>query len=103
MEYEEQFNWNRVDWLYALARSEELNATAVRVGLLFGTFFQAYEREELSPSYEWIMEKARIKSRSTLSRALKDLEKAGFLHIERMHRYRSIYTFPFNGDERWKR
>lgn len=102
MDYAALYNRNRVTWLYEAPRSKELSAEAVRVGLLFATFCQE-DREEVSPSYEWIMEKACIRSRSTLSKALKQLDAAGFLRIERMHRYRNHYSMPFDGDSVWKR
>lgn len=95
------YNRNRVTWLYEVARSPKLNANAVRVGLLFATFVQAESREALKPSYEWIMRTAHIKSRSTVSRALKELEDAGFLEIERYHRFQSHYWMPFDGDALW--
>lgn len=103
MDYKEIYNRNRVTWLYEAARSPHLNATAVRVGLLFATFVQPEDREEVSPSYEWLMQNAQIKNRSTLSSALQQLEAAKFLNIERFHRYRNHYSLPFNGDEIWKR
>ena len=102
MDYEATYNRNRVTWLYAAARSKELSASAVRVGLLFATFFNAgTEREELNPSYEWIAETAHM-SRATLAKSLFELEKAGFLTIYRIHRYRNQYAMPFTGDEVWK-
>ena len=103
MNYNDQYNWNRVEWLYQLARSKKLDATAVRVGLLFATFLNAEDRETVRPSYEWIMENARIRSRTTLSRALKALEDEGFLVIARMRRYRSEYSMPFDCEAHWKR
>lgn len=102
MDYCDVYNRNRVSWLYAAARSDKLSSNAVRVGLLFATFCQPLDREIVSPSYEWIMEHARLGSRSTLSAALIELEKAGFLRIERYHRYRSHYSMPFDGDADWK-
>lgn len=101
MDYAAQFNQNRVSWLYAAARSPKLSASAVRVGLLFATFIQPEDRESVSPSYEWLMENARLKSRSSLSKALKELEDAGFLLIHRFHRYRNQYELPFDGDSPW--
>ncbi len=101
MDYIETYSRNRVAWLYAVARCKQLGPNAVRVGLLFATFLQPLEREVVSPSYEWMMANAHIKSRSTLHAALVELEKAGFLFITRYHRYRSQYSMPFNGDELW--
>lgn len=101
MDYVEVYSRNRVSWLYAAARCDQLGSNAVRVGLLFATFCQPLEREEVSPSYEWIMANAHIKSRSTLSAALLELEKAGFLIIRRYHRYRSHYSMPFDGEAFW--
>lgn len=100
MDYKELWSWNRVEWLYQLARSKKLGASAVRVGLLFGTFMQAEDREEVRPSYEWIMENARV-SRPTLAKALAELEAANFICIERFHRYRSAYSMPFDGHRKW--
>lgn len=102
MEYAELWNRNRVDWLYRLARSERLGSNAVRVGLLFGTFLQPEEREEVRPSYEWLMENARLKHRATLAKALRELEAAGFIRIARFHRYRSTYSMPFDGESIWR-
>lgn len=101
MDYDKQFNENRVDWLYTVARSKDVGAVAVRVALLFGTFLQPDTRETVRPSYEWIMTEAKIKGRSTLSKALKELEDAGLLVVEREHRYRNTYSFPFDGEKRW--
>lgn len=101
MDYAATYNRNRVTWLYEVARSPKLGANAVRIGLLFATFFQPEDREELKPSYEWIMGAAHIKSRSTVARALKELEDAGFLEIERYHRYQSHYWMPFDGEALW--
>lgn len=102
MDYPARYNENRVTWLYEAARSRKLGAEAVRVGLLFATFCQPEDREEVSPSYAWIMENAGIRSRATLSKALKQLEASGFLRIERMHRYRNHYSLPFDGEVAWK-
>lgn len=101
MDYSATYNRNRVTWLYEAARSPKLSASAVRVGLLFATFFNADTRETVNPSYEWLMENAHM-SRATLAKALKELEAAGFIQIHRLHRYRSQYEMPFNGDEPWK-
>lgn len=103
MNYCERYNRNRVQYLYELARCQELDATAVRVGLLFATFLQPEEREEVRPSYEWLMENAGIGSRSTLSKALKQLEDNGFLNTVKYHRMRTFYAMPFDGDGLWKR
>lgn len=102
MDYADIWNRNRVDWLYRLARAENLGSNAVRVGLLFGTFLQPEEREEVRPSYEWLMANARLKHRSTLAKALRELEAAGFICIHRLHRYRSTYSMPFDGDAVWR-
>lgn len=101
MDYAERYNRNRVSWLYALARSEKVSANAVRVGLLFATFFNVDEREILKPSYTWLMNASHIKSRTSLSRALRELEAAGFLEIDRMHRYNNQYRMPFDGETVW--
>jgi len=100
MDYATLWNRNRVEWLYQLARCPQIGAPAVRVGLLFGTFFQAEEREELRPGYNWLMKNAHM-SRPTLAKALKELESAGFLVVFRIHRYRSTYSLPFDGEAAW--
>lgn len=100
MGYAEIWSRNRVEWLYRLARCPDIGAPAVRVGLIFGTFFQAEEREELRPGYEWLMANAHM-SRPTLAKALRELEKAGFLVSQKYHRYRSTYSLPFDGEVAW--
>lgn len=100
MAYAEIWSRNRVQWLYQLARCPDVGAPAVRVGLIFGTFFQAEDREELRPGYEWLMKNAHM-SRGTLSKALKELESAGFLVSRKYHRYRSTYSLPFDGESLW--
>lgn len=102
MDYVQRWNQNRVDWLYELARCNELGARAVRVGLLFATFFQPEAREELKPSYAWLTKHAHM-SRTTLANALVELEEAGFLLITRYHAESQIYTMPFMGDAKWVR
>ena len=101
MEYAEIYNRNRVAYLYALARSENLDAVAVRVALLFATFMQPEDREEVRPRYEWLMANANIKSRTTLSKALKQLEAHGFLVVRRYHAHSSWYSLPFDGEGPW--
>ena len=101
MKYAETYNRNRVNYLYALARSKSLDATAVRVALLFATFLQPEDREEVRPKYEWLMEHAGIKSRTTLAKALKQLEDAGFLSVRRYHAHSSWYSLPFDGEGPW--
>lgn len=100
MDYAEIWSRNRVEWLYRLARSPRIGSSAVRVGLLLGTFFQSEEREELRPGYDWLQENAHI-SRATLSKAILELESAGFLVVHRIHRYRSTYSLPFDGEAVW--
>ena len=101
MDYDDVYNRNRVTWLYEAARSPKLSAPAVRVGLLFATFMNPSKgRERVRPKYEWLMEYARI-SRPTLAKALKELEAAGFLVIERYRRQCSYYSMPFDGDAVW--
>lgn len=102
MNYVKQWNQNRVDWLYQLARCQSIGAPAVRVGLLFATFLQPEKREEVRPGYEWLMENAGI-SRPTLAKALKELEREGFIQVDRWHRYRSAYGMSFDGDAPWRR
>lgn len=101
MGYAERFSANRVQWLYEVARSPELSSDAVRVGLLFATFVQP-GREEVGPSYEWIMQNAHI-SRKTVAKALRALERAGYLDIHRTHRYRNRYSLPFDEEGNWVR
>ncbi len=101
MDYADQWNRNRVDWLYQMARSPDLGPQAVRVGLLFATFLQPEEREEVRPGYDWLMKNARM-SRATLAKAIKELESAGYITVTRFHRYRSTYSMAFDGDECWK-
>ena len=100
MNYEEQFNRNRIDWLYGLARSD-VSPSAVKVGLLFATFVQPEKRELVRPGYAWLMANAHV-SRPTLARALKELEAKGYLVIERFNSYRSEYSLPFDGEAGWK-
>ena len=101
MDYAEIYKHNRITWLYEAARSNRLTAVDVRVGLLFATFVQPESREEVSPSYEWLMQNAGIGSRSTLAKSIRNLEKAGFLDVRRFHRYRSHYSMPFDGEKIW--
>jgi hypothetical protein len=101
MDYEDVYNRNRVTWLYEAARSPKLSAPAVRVGLLFATFMNAGKgRERVRPKYEWLMGNAHM-SRGTLAKALKELEDAGFLMIERYRRQCSYYSLPFDGEALW--
>lgn len=102
MNYAETYNRNRVAYLYALARAENLDAVAVRVALLFATFLQPEDREEVRPKYEWLMKHARVKSRTTMSKALKQLEDGGFLIVNRYHAHSSWYALPFDGDGPWE-
>ena len=101
MDYVDQWNRNRVEWLYQLPRSG-VSSAAVHVGLLFATFFQPEEREILKPGYDWIMKAAGM-CRGTVAKALAELEREGFLEIDRMHRYRNEYRMPFDGDDPWVR
>ena len=103
MDYAATYNRNRGNWLYELARDGKVSATGVRVGLLFATFFVAESREEVGPSYEWIMESAHVANRNSVSKAIKQLESAGFLLVYRMHRYRNRYSMPFDGEKDWNR
>lgn len=100
MDYDQQWNSNRVDWLYRLARSPDVSAAAVRAGLLFATFLQPSRREEVRPGHDWLVTHARM-SRATLQKALKELEAAGFLEVDRWHRIRSTYRMPFDGSAPW--
>jgi len=101
--YISQFWKNRNHWLYEMARDERLKPVSVRVGLLFGTFVQPNSREYLSPGYDWLMKHGHIKSRSTLSSALVELEKAGYLKMERNWHHRNGYMMPFDGDSEWQK
>lgn len=102
MDYAERWNRNRVEWLYQLARTEEVGPSAVRVGLLFATFLQPEEREEVRPSFEWLVKNAHM-SRQTLSTSIRELEEAGFLDVTRHHAESTHYSMPFTGDEEWRR
>ena len=102
MDYSERYNRNRVQYLYELARSPDLDAAAVRVGLLFATFLQPEDREEVRPKYEWLLKHARIKSRTTLAKMLVQLEDAGFLRRTKYEGFCTFYSMPFDGDEDWK-
>lgn len=94
------WNKNRVEWLYSLARCDKLGSSAVRVGLLFGTFLQPDSREAVHPSYEWICENVHM-SRGTLSKAIKELKGAGFLSVQTYHADSSYYSMPFDGEAEW--
>lgn len=98
--YAETFSANRVDWLYRIARSD-VSPAAVKVGLLFATFVMAERREELSPSYAWICENAKL-SRPTVGRCIEELIAAGFLEVLKEDGRRSRYALPFDGDAAWK-
>jgi len=102
MDYIDLWNRNRVDWLYQLARCGEVGASAVRVGLLFATFLQPEDREEVHPKYSWLVEHAHM-SRETLTTAIRDLEEAGFLEVTRYHAEGNHYRMPFTGEAEWKR
>ena len=101
MNYNDQWNRNRVEWLYQLARSPHVGPQAVRVGLLFATFLQPGEREEVRPGYDWLTKNARM-SRATLSKAISELEAAGFIRVDRWHRLRSAYGMAFDGTAPWQ-
>jgi Fe2+ or Zn2+ uptake regulation protein len=103
MNYVEIYNRNRVQYLYELARCHDLDAVAVRVGLLFATFLQPEDREEVRPKYEWLLKNAKIGSRSTLSKALGQLEARGFLHRIKYEGFCTFYSMPFDGFAEWKR
>lgn len=91
---------NRNHWLYELARDVRLKPVSVRVGLLFGTFFGP-DRDYLTPGYDWLMKNGHIKSRTTLSQALKELEATGYLVMERNWHHRNGYRLPFDGEAKW--
>lgn len=95
-----QFWKNRNHWLYELARDARLKPVSVRIGLLFGTFFGP-DREYLMPGYDWLMKNGHVKSRTTLSQALKELEDTGYLLMERNWHSRNSYRLPFDGDLAW--
>ena len=99
--YAEVFNANRVSWLYQIARSD-VSPAAVKVGLLFATFVNPESREEVRPSYAWIMESSKL-ARATVARCLDELVNEGFLEIIRYAGFRSAYALPFTGDHEWKR
>lgn len=94
---------NRNQWLYELARDKNLKPISVRVALLFGTFIMPDVRESVAPGYEWLMKNAHIGSRSTLSSALKELEKFGYLDLMRQSHNANRYYLPFDGDSTWEK
>jgi hypothetical protein len=100
MDYKETYSRNRVSWLYAIARSE-ISPSAVKLGLLFATFVLPEEREEVSPSYDWIVEKSHL-SRATVARCLVELEKGGYLGRVIYPGHRVSYHLPFTGDAVWE-
>ena len=104
--YPKQFWTNRNHWLFMLARDEKLSANAVRVGLLFGTFFKpdtaGKNGEALKPGYDWLMRSACLGSRTTLSKALRELEDNGFLLAEKRFHANTVYRLPFDGEGEWK-
>ena len=94
---------NRVQWLYELARCQEIDSNAVRVGLVIGTFLNE-DRVEIRPGYGWLMKTCRIRSRTTLSKALKALKAQGFLEIDNFGGdQRLLFAFPFDGEKPWSR
>jgi hypothetical protein len=103
--YPKQFWTNRNHWLFLLARDENLSAVAVRVGLLFGTFFKpdtaSRQGETLKPGYDWLMKSACLGSRTTLSKALRELEENGFLVAEKRYHANTVYRLPFDGESEW--
>lgn len=102
MDYKDVWNRNRVDWLYELARCGEVGASAVRLGLLFATFLQAEDREEVRPKFSWLAEHAHM-SLGTLATAVKELEEAGFICVRRFRAESNHYSLAFDGYEPWKR
>ncbi|WP_336057343.1 helix-turn-helix domain-containing protein [Nitratireductor sp. CH_MIT9313-5] len=100
--YVKTWNENRVDWLYQIARCAEVSPSAVRLGLLFATFLQPDEREEVHPSYKWLVENAHM-SRGTIAKALNELEEAGFIRTRRYHAEGTHYSMPFDGNGKWTR
>lgn len=101
MDYTSQWNRNRVHWLYELARSERIGSSAVRVGLLFATFLQPGEREEVRPKFQWIAKNAQM-SQQTLATALKELEDSGMLKVQRFGPKGNAYSLPFDGFSEWE-
>lgn len=100
MDYAETYSRNRVHWLYSIARSN-VSPAAVKLGLLFATFMIAEDREEVSPSYDWIMEQAKL-SRATVARCLMELEEKGYLETVKFKGHRTAYALPFTGDAVWE-
>lgn len=100
--YVKTWNENRVDWLYQLARCEEVSPSAVRMGLLFATFLQAEKREKVRPTFDWLVKNTHM-SRGTVAKALRELEEAGFIHVRRFYAESNYYAMPFTGLENWKR
>lgn len=99
--YLKTFWQNRNEWLYKLARDKNLGANAVRVGVIFGTFFNPDCREKLRPGYEWLMNASNIGSKSTMAKALKELITNGYLVVEKNHHETTSYRLPFNGEAMW--
>lgn len=100
--YVKTWNENRVDWLYQLARCEEISPSAVRLGLLFATFLQAEKREEVRPNFNWLVKNAHM-SRGTVAKAMEELEAAGFIKVRRFHAESNHYSMTFDGNAVWKR
>ena len=94
---------NRNQWLYELARDKNLKPVSVRVALLFGTFIVPDVREYVSPGYVWLMKNGNIGSRSTLSSALDELVKNGYLEVTRRSHNPNRYCLPFDGEGEWKK
>jgi len=88
--------------LYRVARHRELGQPAKCIGFLIGTFVNPGVRESVHPSYEWLMERAGIGSRSTTSKAINQLVESGMLVVWRNQRMANHYSLPFDGREKWK-
>ncbi len=101
--YKITFWKNRNQWLYELARDKNLKPISVRVALLFGTFIVPDVREEVAPGYNWLLKNANIGSRSTLSSALDELVKNGYLDVRRMSHNPNRYSLPFDGEHEWRK
>jgi hypothetical protein len=97
--YAEIFSRNRIAWFYEIARSG-VSPAAVKVGLLVATFVNPERREEVSPSYAWIAETAKL-SRPTIGRCIEELVRAGFLDVVKYPGHRISFSLPFSGDAEW--
>ena len=100
-DYDKTYQRNRVDWLYQLGRHPKLSVHAKCVGLLIGTFVNPGARESIHPSYDWLMKHSGIRSRATISKAIKELAATDMLVVWRNQRIPNHYSMPFDGSKEW--